>query len=175
MGKIIKLTESDLTKIVRTVINETKFEKQSDIDAILDKINKYGMDSLTWTEKELLQSPEDSSHEFEGSDEVHEAISILTKNKLIDPDVVNVDEDGFQLYSIPGHQFCFFDSYDFIEFKVYKNKKGELYLSVVPDIFPNEEQDESDCRWELYSFLQDTWPEYGIEIDLDDVIGEEDL
>ena len=58
MKKIIKLTESDLIRLVKRVINERKFANQSEVDRILDKISSEGMDSLTPEEKEILQNPD---------------------------------------------------------------------------------------------------------------------
>jgi hypothetical protein len=116
MKKVIKLSESELVKIIRNIVYESKFEKQYDVDKILDKINKYGIDSLTWAEKEIINNPDDTDYSFEGRDEVHDIITQLSKAKLIDPEMVNVDEDSFDVYSIPGGDFCFFESYDFIRF-----------------------------------------------------------
>jgi hypothetical protein len=58
MKKIIRLTESDLIRLVKRVINEKKFTNQSEVDRILDKISSEGMDSLTPEEKEILQNPD---------------------------------------------------------------------------------------------------------------------
>ena len=58
MKKIIRLTESDLIRLVKRVINERSFANQSEVDRILDKISAEGMDSLTPEEKEILQNPD---------------------------------------------------------------------------------------------------------------------
>ena len=58
MKKIIRLTESDLVRLVKRVINEKRFANQSEVDRILDKISSEGMDSLTPDEKEILQNPD---------------------------------------------------------------------------------------------------------------------
>ena len=58
MKKIIKLTESDLMRIVKRVINERRFANQSEVDRILDKISSEGMDSLTPEEKSILDNPD---------------------------------------------------------------------------------------------------------------------
>ena len=47
MKKIIRLTESDLIRLVKRVINERRFANQSEVDRILDKISSEGMGSLT--------------------------------------------------------------------------------------------------------------------------------
>ncbi len=58
MKKIIKLTESDLLRLVKRVINEKRFVNQSEVDRILDKISSEGMESLTPEEKSILDNPD---------------------------------------------------------------------------------------------------------------------
>lgn len=58
MKKIIKLTESDLLRLVKRVINEKRFVNQSEVDRILDKISSQGMGSLTPDEKSILDNPD---------------------------------------------------------------------------------------------------------------------
>ena len=50
MGKIIRLTESQLIDYIKTVI----LEGQSEIDSILDKISRVGFDDLSNKEKSEL-------------------------------------------------------------------------------------------------------------------------
>jgi len=52
MKKIIRLTESDLTRIVNRVINEN----QEEVDRILDKISDGGYGSLSIDEKRYLNA-----------------------------------------------------------------------------------------------------------------------
>ena len=58
MKKIIRLTESDLVRLVKRVINEKRFANQSEVDRILDKISSKGMGSLTPEEKSILDNPD---------------------------------------------------------------------------------------------------------------------
>ena len=58
MKKIIRLTESDLIRLVKRVINEKRFANQAEVDRILDKISSEGMESLTPEEREILQNPD---------------------------------------------------------------------------------------------------------------------
>ncbi len=51
MGRKIKLTESQLISVIRRVLNET-----AEIDAILDKINKSGMESLNKFDRYVLDN-----------------------------------------------------------------------------------------------------------------------
>ena len=50
MKKVIRLTESDLMRIVKRVINENI----DVIDRILDKVGEYGIGSLSKSEKDIL-------------------------------------------------------------------------------------------------------------------------
>jgi hypothetical protein len=52
MKKIIRLTESDLTRLVSKVLNEVS----SDYDNILDIYNEFGMEGMTPTEIDFLKS-----------------------------------------------------------------------------------------------------------------------
>jgi hypothetical protein len=96
MKKIIKLTESDLVRIVKRIIKEN--ENASEIDKVLDKINKYGIESLTFREKQILDFP-NSDFTFEGGDNVHKFISLLVKNNLVDVDDLIVDGDNEVLHA----------------------------------------------------------------------------
>jgi hypothetical protein len=51
MGRKIKLTESQLISVIRRVLNET-----AEIDTILDKINKSGMESLNKFDRYVLDN-----------------------------------------------------------------------------------------------------------------------
>lgn len=169
MKKIVRLSESDLVKLVKKVINENKFENQSDVDKVLDKINKFGMESLTADEREFLQNPDDSDFEFEGSEGLHEILSKLIKDKLIDPDYVTVYENGFELYKSFEEESCFYDSYDFIKFNLLEDEEGNAMLIIDSEIFPNENEDERQCRYDYYSHIIEVWGEHDIMVDCDDL------
>jgi hypothetical protein len=51
MKKVIRLTESELINVIKRIINEG----QSEIDSILDKINRIGFDDLSDKEKNYLR------------------------------------------------------------------------------------------------------------------------
>ena len=84
MKKVIRLTESDLLRIVKRIIKEN--ENSSEIDKVLDKINKYGKEYLTFREKQILDEPDNTDYKFLGGDNAHEFISLLVKNNLVDVD-----------------------------------------------------------------------------------------
>lgn len=101
MKKVIKLTESDLMRIVKRVIKENEDQSginQSEIDKVMDKIKKYGEHSLTFRDKQILDFPH-SDYTFEGGDNVHKFISLLTKNKLVNPDDLHVYDENEVSYS----------------------------------------------------------------------------
>ena len=52
MKKTIRLTESDLTRLVKKILNEVS----SDYDNILDIYNEFGMEGMTPTEIDFLKS-----------------------------------------------------------------------------------------------------------------------
>jgi len=58
MKKIIRLTESDLVRLVKRAINEKRFTNQVEVDKILDKISSQGINSLTSREKKILDNPD---------------------------------------------------------------------------------------------------------------------
>jgi hypothetical protein len=65
-------------KIIITEQQYTKIQKQQYIDNLLDKINKYGVETLTWNEKEFLEDVENSYSVFSNPLEVvHKTVSIL--------------------------------------------------------------------------------------------------
>jgi hypothetical protein len=55
MKKIIKIKENRLIHIIMEIIKEQSFNKSDSlVDSILDKINKYGFENLTFDEKKYL-------------------------------------------------------------------------------------------------------------------------
>jgi len=96
----------------KRIIKENGLKNQSEIDKILDKINKYGKESLTWHEKHILDNPDDEEFMFEGNEEIEKLASQLITNKLVDADLINVYEDHIEIYSINGYGRDFFDEYE---------------------------------------------------------------
>ena len=83
---------------------------QSEIDKILDKINKHGKKSLTWQEKRILEEPEDESHEAIGDDDLHFVMTALIMSNKVSGDNINIESDSrFELYSIKGKMFPYFE------------------------------------------------------------------
>lgn len=151
MKKIVRLTESDLTRIVKRVVMETKLKNSDEVDKVLDKINKYGEDSLTWLEKEILDNPDDD-HEFKGNDNVHELILLLLKNDLVDPNLINVEEDYIEVYGMKGCKSDYF-SENYIILWPEKIDEGII-------LFDGEHyEEEIDYKEyeEVYYFVEEHW------------------
>ena len=123
---------SRLTK--RIVEDKLKYENQEMIDAILDKINEYGMDSLTDKEKHIINNPdekfepEEDEIELDAAEEIifsNEAMSRLISSELISYDeILILDDNSFQVNNIIDE-----DGYGFEYF--------EPSASVSPSIVPN--------------------------------------
>lgn len=94
MRKVIRLTESDLIRLVKKVIKESKFKNQSIVDDLLDKISSQGIESLTDRERRILQNPDDDIN----SDDQSEIIEVLNfiKNLFIKKGIVNPDDIKIQ-------------------------------------------------------------------------------
>lgn len=59
MKKVLRLSESELIKLVKKIINERKsFVNQNMVDAILDKIGSDGYESLSDLERQILDNPD---------------------------------------------------------------------------------------------------------------------
>jgi hypothetical protein len=115
MGKKnIILTEGQMDRLTKRVIEEQRrFENQGMVDAILDKISEYGMDSLTDEEKNILNNPDEKfepKKEFsDAAEEIilsNEAMSRLISSGLLDYKDIMIlgdEEDGgtvFQIFQV---------------------------------------------------------------------------
>jgi hypothetical protein len=111
MGKKnIILTEDQMSRLTKRVVEEQRrFENQGMVDAILDKISEYGMDSLTDEEKNILNNPDEK---FESNDESDDAEDIISSNEAIsrlissglldynDIMILGDEEDGGTIFQI---------------------------------------------------------------------------
>jgi hypothetical protein len=97
MKKVLRLTESELVSLVNKMITEAKRLKNQDIiDAILDKISSQGIDSLTKTEKYILDNPDDDLDKTEDSDFMSHELDCLKSyiEFMFEPSDVETDENG---------------------------------------------------------------------------------
>jgi len=97
MKKVLRLTESELFGLVKNVIKEAKRLKNQDIiDAILDKISSQGIDSLTKTEKYILDNPDADLDKTGDSDFMSHEVECLRSyiEFMFEPSDVETDENG---------------------------------------------------------------------------------
>jgi hypothetical protein len=159
MKKIIKLTESDLTKIVNLVIEEKKrFENQEMIDAILDKINEFGMESLTPEEREMLQNPDEKPEyvELEPTEDDEDAIIfMLVHMGLVDESSITQDDDNHffisDLIDGEGYGFRYFENGHKLELTT-KPNEDELLIEFDPEADLNDVE-------EIRKFIDENWGE----------------
>jgi hypothetical protein len=126
---------------------------KDEIDKVLDKINKHGIDSLTWHEKRILEG-EDG--EFQGTDDLHKVVSILIKNNLIDPDEVNIFDDHITVHNLKGKNLPWFvDNY--IEIEVDENNY-ETILNI--ELIDHDEDIDVEERGPVIKYLDEVWSKY---------------
>jgi len=180
MKKIIRLTESDLIKLVKRVINEQKkFINQDKVDSILDKINKTGMDSLSDTDKQILDKPDDdwsdldTDEEKEGetpNEDVQKVVRTLEELGWIEPETVNVYNDHFEVYSIVGEEFDYFELGNYLIIDVEDDDQGDINIYIRGEDYGEEEDIES--KGILNDYLIDNWGDIlaskNIELFVDD-------
>ena len=97
MKKVLRLSESDLVSLVKKIITEAKRLKNQDvIDAILDKISSQGIDSLSKTEKYILDNPDEDLDKTEDSDFMSHELECLRSyiEFMFEPSDVKTDKDG---------------------------------------------------------------------------------
>jgi len=96
-------------KIIITESQYSKIQRQAYIDNLLDKINKYGVETLTWNEKRFLDNTEEDLGIDEPLDVVHQIVSILIKQNLVDPDKITSNDEDIEVYGLKGVEFPYFD------------------------------------------------------------------
>jgi hypothetical protein len=97
-------------KIIITESQHFKVQKQEYINNLLDKINKYGIETLTRNEKKFLDNvDDDNAYVYNPIDTVHQVVSILIKNNLIDPDKITSNDEDIAVYGLKDVEFPYFD------------------------------------------------------------------
>ena len=129
MKKIIRLTESDLTRIVRRVIKENDDYKDRS-----------------------MNDPYYSDDEDDSSDEVKKLISIIEENNLVDKEDINIYSDHIEVYSING---C--DSEYFMEnfIRLYPDDIDNGYIRVDGENYEEEIDDEE--YQEVLDYIFENW------------------
>jgi hypothetical protein len=153
--------------LVKRVINEDKknYENQGMIDAILDKIAEFGMDSLTDSEKYVLKNPDEKPEyvEVEPTEEMEDdIITLLIYTGLIDENSMTQDEDNHyflsDLIDSEGYGFRYFENGHKLELTT-KPKDEELLIEFDPEAETNDVM-------ELKNFIDENWGEAKQYIDI---------
>ena len=126
MKKVIRLTESDLIKIVNRVLAEDRFKNQSSVDAILDKISQSGYDSLSDKEKSILKNPDDESL-MDSEDEETDGLDYVA-NVLIEMGIV--DSGNLKRYNEDGDEFFEIDNLNSVSLEFFSECSGTLRCDV---------------------------------------------
>lgn len=167
MKRIIRLTESDLTRLVKRVISEDKknYENQGMLDAILDKISEFGMDSLTDSEKYILKNPDEKPEyvEVEPTEEMEDdIITLLIYTGLIDENELTQSDDNHyflsDLIDSEGYGFRYFENGHKLELTTKPNDE-ELLIEFDPEAETNDVV-------ELKNFIDENWGEAKQYIDI---------
>lgn len=158
----IILTESQVSKLFKNVIKETRrFENQEMVDAILDKINEFGYESLTDQEKHILNNPDEKIETNQTDigldiyDEIkkNEIISILVASGFINPnDIQILDDNVYQVNLLSdddGNLFKYFD--DGCTIKLITHIDGnELMVEA-------DEECDINSKMELMEYIKEMW------------------
>jgi hypothetical protein len=129
MKKIVRLTESDLTRIVRRVIKENDDYKDRS-----------------------MNDPYYSDDEDDSSDEVKKLISMIEENNLVDKEDINIYSDHIEIYSING---C--DSEYFMEnfIRLYPDDIDNGFIRVDGENYEEEIDDEE--YQEVLDYIFENW------------------
>jgi hypothetical protein len=97
-------------KIIITEGQYNKLKNQEYIDNLLDKINKYGVETLTRFEKEFLNDVEGPTPFGDNPLEVvHQLASILIKYNLVEPDMISSNNQDLEIYGLKDVNFPYFE------------------------------------------------------------------
>lgn len=120
MKKIIRLTEGDLIKLIKRVINESEPNPMDDMpNADVRKVI-HTLEGLGW----------------------------------IEPETVNVYEDHFEIYSIEGKQFDYFELGNFLIIDV-EGDGDEINLYIRGEDYG--EEDDIESKEVLMDYIIDNW------------------
>ena len=115
MKKIVRLTESDLVKLVNKVISEQQ-------DSVGD---------------------------------IAQVVKVLEDLNLVDSDQMNIYEDNFELYSIKGKSFPYFEESD--GYLVFEVEPEDDFLNLFVSGEDYGEEEDIEMRLELFRYIMDNW------------------
>ena len=142
-------------KIIITESQYSKIQRQEYIDNLLDKINKYGVDTLTWNEKEFLDNSEEHLGDDNPLEVVHQTVSILVKNNLVDPDKITSNDSDIEVYGLKGVNLPYFeDNYLRIEPSSYSMEHFEGFNIEGVDYGDDIDIEE---RGDVFNYIEENW------------------
>jgi hypothetical protein len=115
MKKIVRLTESDLVKLVNKVISEQQ-------DSVGD---------------------------------IAQVVKVLEDLNLVDSDQMNIYEDNFELYSIKGKSFPYFEESD--GYLVFEVEPEDDFLNLFVSGEDYGEEEDIEMRLEVFRYIMDNW------------------
>ena len=113
MKKIVRLTESDLVKLVNKVISEQQ-------DSVGD---------------------------------IAQVVKLLEDLNLVDSDQMNIYEDNFELYSIKGKSFPYFEESD--GYLVFEVEPEDDFLNLFVSGEDYGEEEDIEMRLEVFRYIMD--------------------
>jgi hypothetical protein len=171
MGKKnIILTEGQMSRLTKRIVEDKRrYENQEMIDAILDKINEYGMDSLSDKEKHILNNPdekfepEEDEIELDDAEQIiysNEAMSRLISSGFIDyKDIMILDESSFQVSNIideDGYGFEYFHDGDKLKIVV-SQEQDEILIEGMGN--------HGESMMKVMEYIKENWePNIGLSV-----------
>jgi len=184
--KNIILTEGQMSILTKRIVEDKlKYENQEMIDAILDKINEYGMDSLTDKEKHIINNPdekfepEEDENDFnDAAEEIifsNEAMSRLISSRLLnynDVMILGDEEDGdtvFQIFQVnnivdeDGYGFEYFENGNKLRLTT-SQEKDEILVEGI------DEGNSDDSMKKVMEYIKYYWePTIGLPVHVEGI------
>lgn len=168
MGKKnIILTEGQMFRLTKRIVEDKRrYENQEMIDAILDKISEFGMDSLTDEEIHILRNPDDK---FESNDESDNAEDIILSNMVISrlinsglisyDEILIIDDNSFEVSNIIDE-----DGYGFEYFST-GNKIKIVTPKEQDEILVEGQGNPGDSMMRVMEYIKENWePNVGLPV-----------
>jgi hypothetical protein len=141
------ITESQLKLLI-----EKKFVNQDDVDAILDKINRSGYESLDDMEKHILKNPDSPIEHADPEDSncVYELVKLLLSHNLINKKKINVDDKFVEVYEFnDAPDIEWFNGENFIRMYCMIDDGNKVFMDF--EDYGDEDRDE------VYHHLKEIW------------------